>query len=224
MNLSGVNYNGGLSLIGRSFTTVYQKNNEGGGEPSQNLKQLNDLKTYLNETFVEPLLIRDMDFIQNNKYNFTYLNNELNKCKHIDAKEVELYLNIVRFAQEAVIIMAKNEELEALLYSNDGFMGIVTHIPSIILKPEFEIYKTFFGMPPAGKFDINAIVKIKEILNNNLGSNYETIEDELLILYHDPVKEKSGGFNWAAPLNRVKSGEQNVAYLGDNYHMGDVRG
>jgi len=220
MNLSGINYNvSGLSLSGQSqlMTTIYQ-----GANPK--IKQLNDLKTYLNETFVQPLLIRDMEFIQNNKYNFTYLNEQLLKYKHLDKKEVELYMNIVRFAQEAIVIMAKNEELEQKLYNNEGFMGIVTHIPSIILKPEFEIYKTFFGMPPAGKFDVNAINTIKNILENNLGSNYKVIEDELLKIYNDPIKENSGGFEWAVPLKRVKSNEQNLPFLGDNYHMGDIKG
>ena len=66
-------------------------------------------------------------------------------------------------------------------------MSIVTHVPSIILKPEFEIYKTFFGMPPRGKFDINAIKVIKNIIERNLGANYDTIETALI---WNPLTEK----------------------------------
>ena len=46
------------------MTTIYQ-----GANPK--IKQLNDLKTYLNENFVQPLLIRDMEFIQN-KFGLDY--------------------------------------------------------------------------------------------------------------------------------------------------------
>tara|TARA_A100001011_G_C13945207_1_gene688858 strand:- start:63 stop:719 length:657 start_codon:yes stop_codon:yes gene_type:complete len=217
MNLSGHNINQGfLSLTG---SNVNYSVLGVGGAGNKDITKLNELKSYLNETFIQPLLIRDLEFINNNKYNFTYLNNQLLKYKHLSEKEVNLYLEIVRFAQECVVIMAKNEELEEKLHKNDGFMSIVTHVPSIILKPEFEIYKTFFGMPPRGKFDINAIKVIKNIIERNLGVNYDIIETLLLEIYHDPVRQSKGGFTWAVPLRRVKSAESNIPFLGDNYTL-----
>ena len=83
-------------------------------------------------------------------------------------------------------------------------MGIVTHVPSIILKPEFEIYKTFFGMPPAGKFDVNAVKTIKNILDTNLGATYELIEEKLLQIYEAPIRRNLGGFEWAEPIRIAK--------------------
>tara|TARA_Y100000591_G_C21812723_1_gene688865 strand:+ start:348 stop:998 length:651 start_codon:yes stop_codon:yes gene_type:complete len=199
MNLLGsCEFSNNLSLFGNRSNTIIQQG--GGGE----IKKLNDLKTYLNDTFIQPLLVRDFDFINQNKYNFTYLNNQLLKYKHLSEKEVELYMQIVRFAQECIVILEKNEELEDKLYNNDGFMGIVTHVPSIILKPEFEIYKTFFGMPPAGKFDVNAVKTIKNILDSNLGATYELIEEKLLEIYEAPVRRNLGGFEWAEPIRIAK--------------------
>ena len=200
MNLLGSDfYGGGLSLLGSQDQLIVS---EGG---STDIKKLNDLKTYLNDTFIQPLLIRDFEFINKNKYNFTYLNNELLKCKGLNETEVDLYMQIVRFAQECVVILQKNEELEDKLYKNDGFMGIVTHVPSIILKPEFEIYKTFFGMPPAGKFDVHAVKTIKNLLDINLGATYEEIENSLLEIYETPVMRELAGFSWAEPLRKVRT-------------------
>lgn len=199
MNLLGAdNYSSGLSLFGHEDKMIVSK----GGD--MELKKLNDLKSYLNDTFIQPLLLRDFEFINKNKYNFTYLNNELLKCKALNETEVDLYMQIVRFAQECVVVLQKNEELEEKLYKNDGFMGIVTHVPSIILKPEFEIYKNFFGMPPAGKFDVNAIKTIKNLLDIHLGSTYEEIENYLLKIFEEPVMRELVGFTWAEPLRKIK--------------------
>ena len=90
------------------------------------------------------------------------------------------------------------------LYQNDGFMGIVTHVPSIILKPEFEIYKTFFGMPPAGKFDVHAVKTIKNLLDIHLGATYEQIEDYLLEIFEEPKMRELAGFTWAEPLRKIR--------------------
>ena len=92
-------------------------------------------------------------------------------------------------------------------------MGIVTHIPSIILKPEFEIYKSFFGMPPAGKFDVNAIQTIKNLLDANLGSTYSTIEEKLLDIYEVPEFKELAGFSWAEPCRKTRPNEENNPYL-----------
>jgi hypothetical protein len=208
MNLLGSSFYGNsLSLLGNesraTHTSVMIKEDD----------KLIQLKNYLNDTFIQPLLIRDFDYINQNKYNFTYLNAQLMKHKHSNEKEVNLYLEIVKFAQECVVILQKNEELEDKLYQNDGFMGIVTHIPSIILKPEFEIYKTFFGMPPAGKFDVNAIQTIKNLLDANLGSSYYIIEEKLLEIYDTPVFKELAGFNWAEPCRKTRPNEGNNPYL-----------
>jgi len=205
MNLLGnSNYENNLSLFGQKTYSIEYKDND-------DMKKLNELKTYLNDTFIQPMLVRDFDYIHNNKYNFTYLNSQLMKYKNLNKNEVDLYLQIVRFAQECIVILEKNEELEEKLYNNDGFMGIVTHVPSIILKPEFEIYKSFFGMPPAGKFDINAIKTIKNILDNNLGATYEIIQEKLLDIYEEPIKRELAGFTWADPC-RIQKPLKNILF------------
>lgn len=214
MNLLGVNYNQGyISLTGAAEIKAVEQYDAG----RKDFKKLNDLKVYLNDTFVQPLLVRDLEYIQNNKYNFTYLNSQLLKCKHINPKEVELYMQIVRFAQEAVVIMQKNEELEDKLQNNEGFMGIVTHVPSIILKPEFEIYKTFFGMPPRGKFDIEAIKTIRNLIKTLTGATYSVIESELLEIYKRPEKRTIGEHTYAPPIRKGgdPGTEQTLYGIGD---------
>jgi hypothetical protein len=215
MSLTGVVNCGFLSLTGQSSLSIVGQQPHG-----KYIKKLNDLKKYLNDTFVQPLLVRDLEYIKQNKYNFTYLNDQLLKYKHLDPEEVELYLQIVRFAQEAVVVMQKNEELEEKMMG-DMMMGIVTHVPAIILKPEFEIYKTFFGTPPNGKFDIEAVKTIRELLKNNLGVNYEVIQTLLLDIYEQPNKRKVGNFTYAVPFRKQNDDytEERNHSLGNDYTL-----
>ena len=216
MSLTGiVNPLGYLSLTGQSTQSIINQQPHG-----KYIKKLNNLKKYLNDTFVQPLLIRDLEYIKQNKYNFTYLNEQLLKYKHLDPDEVELYLQIVRFAQEAVVVMQKNEELEEKMMG-DMMMGIITHVPAIILKPEFEIYKTFFGTPPNGKFDIEAVKTIRTLLLNNLGVNYDVIKMLLLDIYEEPDKRKVGNFEYAIPFRKQNDDytEERNHYLGNDYTL-----
>tara|TARA_Y100001970_G_scaffold250758_1_gene322870 strand:+ start:4206 stop:4859 length:654 start_codon:yes stop_codon:yes gene_type:complete len=216
MSLTGlVNNSGFMSLTGQSSLTIISQEPHG-----KYIKKLNHLKKYLNDTFVQPLLVRDLEYIKQNKYNFSYLNEQLLKFKHLDPEEVDLYLQIVRFAQEAVVVMQKNEELEEKMMG-DMMMGIVTHVPAIILKPEFEIYKTFFGTPPNGKFDIEAVKTIRTILSNNLGSNYDIIKTLLLDIYEEPNKQTVGNFTYAIPYRKQNDDytEERNHYLGNDYTL-----
>lgn len=215
MSLTGVVNCGFLSLTGQSTLSIVGQQPHG-----KYIKKLNDLKKYLNDTFVQPLLVRDLEYIKQNKYNFTYLNDQLLRYKHLDPEEVELYLQIVRFAQEAVIVMQKNEELEEKMMG-DMMMGIVTHVPAIILKPEFELYKTFFGTPPNGKFDLEAVKTIRTLLKNNLGVNYEVIKLLLLDIYEEPNKKTVGNFTYAVPFRKQNDDytEERNHYLGNDYTL-----
>ena len=215
MSLTGVVNCGFLSLTGQSSLSIVGQQPHG-----KYIKKLNDLKKYLNDTFVQPLLVRDLEYIKQNKYNFTYLNEQFLRYKHLDPEEVELYLQIVRFAQEAVVVMQKNEELEEKMMG-DMMMGIVTHVPAIILKPEFEIYKTFFGTPPNGKFDIEAVKTIRELLKNNMGVNYEVIQILLLDIYEQPNKRKVGNFTYAVPFRKQNNDytEERNHSLGNDYTL-----
>ena len=68
MNLLGSsNYGNSLSLCGNKSNVYVGKG--GVGSDSGDIKKLNDLKAYLNETFIQPLLIRDFDYINQN-YSF----------------------------------------------------------------------------------------------------------------------------------------------------------
>jgi len=223
MSLTGRVINRGyLSLLGKPRMIKYSGTSgaTSGLNGSNDLSELNHIKQYLNDTFVQPLLTRDLKSIKNNQYNFTYLNEELKKYQKSSPEEVNLYLQIVRFAQESVVILQKNAELEEKMMG-EMMMGIITHIPSIILKPEFEIYKSFFGIPPNGKFDIEALKTVKNILKNNLGSNYNIIENLLLQIYKKPQKEKVGNFTFATPYRNEKNKwkEQRNHFLGNGYTL-----
>ena len=195
----------GISLTGNRNTVPYisLKGRITGGFSStstQHYDRLTTVKNYLMENFIEPLLQRKVDIVTLNTFNFTYLRNELNKYKNINPKEVERLLRLVEFAREVTVLYKKNDELENKLYNTDGFAGIVNIIPAISLKPQYEIYRSFFGIPPDGTFNEIALENIDAILKNSAGANYSQIEEKLLSIYEFPMKQKVGKWEYEHPI------------------------
>tara|TARA_B100001142_G_C14185067_1_gene597696 strand:+ start:191 stop:826 length:636 start_codon:yes stop_codon:yes gene_type:complete len=166
-----------------------------------NYDRLTTVKNYLMENFIEPLMQRKVDVVTLNTFNFVYLRNELNKYKNINPNEVERLLRIVEFAREVTTLYKKNDELESKLYNTDGFVGIVNIIPAISLKPQYEIYRSFFGIPPDGEFNEVALENIDAILKNSAGSNYSQIEEQLLTIYEFPIKQTVGKWEYEHPID-----------------------
>jgi len=205
----------GLSLTGNSVSSLSLKGRISSGyssTSSSSLDKLSTIKNYLMENFIEPLLQRKVDVVTLNSFNFVYLRNELNKYKYVNPKEVERLLKIIDFAREVTVLYKKNDELESKLYKTDGFAGIVNIIPAISLKPQYEIYRSFFGIPPNGNFNESALENIDAILNSAMGANYMQIETQLLTIYEDPFKQNVGRWEYEHPINlgsRIE-GEYNV--------------
>jgi hypothetical protein len=205
----------GLSLTGNSVSSLSLKGRISSGyssTSSSSLDKLSTIKNYLMENFIEPLLQRKVDIVTLNSFNFVYLRNELNKYKYVNPKEVERLLKIIDFAREVTVLYKKNDELESKLYKTDGFAGIVNIIPAISLKPQYEIYRSFFGIPPNGNFNESALENIDAILNSAMGANYMQIETQLLTIYEDPFKQNVGRWEYEHPINlgsRIE-GEYNV--------------
>jgi len=193
----------GISLTGNRNTVPYisLKGRIGfSTTASGHYDRLTTVKNYLMENFIEPLLQRKVDIVTLNSFNFTYLRNELNKYKNINPKEVERLLRLVEFAREVTVLYKKNDELESKLYNTDGFVGIINIIPSISLKPQYEIYRSFFGIPPDGAFNEIALENIDAILQNSAGANYSQIEEKLLSIYEFPIKQKVGKWEYEHPI------------------------
>lgn len=195
----------GISLTGNRNTVPYisLKGRITGGfsqTASGHYDRLTTVKNYLMENFIEPLLQRKVDIVTLNTFNFIYLRNELNKYKNINPKEVERLLRLVDFAREVTVLYKKNDELESKLYNTDGFVGIINIIPAISLKPQYEIYRSFFGIPPDGTFNEIALENIDAILQNSAGANYSQIEEKLLSIYEFPIKQKVGKWEYEHPI------------------------
>jgi hypothetical protein len=195
----------GISLTGNRNTVPYisLKGRITGGfstTASGHYDRLTTVKNYLMENFIEPLLQRKVDIVTLNTFNFIYLRNELNKYKNINPKEVERLLRLVEFAREVTVLYKKNDELESKLYNTDGFVGIINIIPAISLKPQYEIYRSFFGIPPDGTFNEIALENIDAILQNSAGANYSQIEEKLLSIYEFPIKQKVGKWEYEHPI------------------------
>jgi len=199
--MSGINLTGNRNTVSYISLKGRIKGGSFSSSSTTHYDKLTTVKNYLMENFIEPLLQRKVDVVTLNSFNYTYLRNELNKYKNINPKEVERLLRIVEFAREVTTLYKKNDELESKLYNSDGFVGIVNIIPAISLKPQYEIYRSFFGIPPDGEFNEVALENIDAILQNSSGSNYSQIEERLLTIYEFPIKQKVGRWDYEHPID-----------------------
>ena len=199
--MSGINLTGNRNTVSHISLKGRIKGGSFSSSSTTHYDKLTTVKNYLMENFIEPLLQRKVDVVTLNSFNYTYLRNELNKYKNINPKEVERLLRIVECAREVTTLYKKNDELESKLYNSDGFVGIVNIIPAISLKPQYEIYRSFFGIPPDGEFNEVALENIDAILQNSSGSNYSQIEERLLTIYELPIKQKVGRWDYEHPID-----------------------
>jgi hypothetical protein len=198
--MSGINLTGNRNIV--PYISLKGRITSGfSSTANTHYDKLTTVKNYLMENFIEPLLQRKVDIVTLNTFNFVYLRNELNKYKNINPKEVDRLLKIVEFAREVAVLYKKNDELENKLYNTDGFVGIVNIIPAISLKPQYEIYRSFFGIPPDGEFNEIALENIDAILKNSAGSNFSQIEKQLLTIYEHPIKQIVGKWEYEHPID-----------------------
>ena len=165
MSLTGESSSKHLNLKGELFN--YRGHND--------IKALKKMKSYLIEHFIEPLLRRELKRINFNIYNFAYITKVLQRYRHLDKAEIDIYLKIVEFVRNTVAVYNKNAEFEEKLYTTSGFVGIIKEVPMITLKAEYEIYKSMFGMPKLGNFGVQRLAALKNIIETYPGAEYNKV-------------------------------------------------
>jgi hypothetical protein len=177
-----------------------QYNSSGMTSDEINLKKL---KIYLIENFVEPLILRKVENVNFNAYNFTYILTRLNELKYIDPGEVAVYETIVQFVQETVGTYNQNKLMISRLYANKETASQFTlQLPFITLKPAYEIYNSLYGRPEGFSYNKKILEEIKDIIGEKPGMLYKEVEkilnyrfnDTILLLKHKVHKDKDPNF------------------------------
>ena len=136
-------FDGGINLTGDAGVVV-----AGGTQLTPQENELKKLKIYLIDNFIEPLIMRKIENVNFNTYNFEYILTRLNRLKYLDPQEISVYEKIVIFVQESLATFNSNEVMISKLYKNKGNVAqFVNTLPFITLKPHYEVYNSLYGRP-----------------------------------------------------------------------------
>jgi hypothetical protein len=159
-----------INLLGETQATGNTK------ELSAEELQLKKLKKYLIDNFIEPLIMRKVENVNFNTYNFGYILTRLNRLKHLDPEEIAVYEKIVIFVQETLGTYNSHERMVSKLYKNAGVAQFINTLPFITLKPHYEVYNSLYGRPEKFKYDKKILKEIEAILKDNPGIVFKKIE------------------------------------------------
>lgn len=179
-SLTGQNQSGAINLAG-----VFQYDTSNLTTDQINLKKL---KKYLIENFIEPLIMRSVEKVNFNTYNFAYILTRLNDLKYIDPDEVSVYEKIVEFVQNTVGTYNQNATMISQLYADKKTAAQFTlQLPFITLKAEYEIYNSLYGRPDAFSYDKKILEEIRSILKEQPGILYKDVKKILDYRYNDSI-------------------------------------
>ena len=167
-SLTGTVVSSGLSLDGTGDIRFSVR--------QEDIDSFRKLKLYLIENFMEPLIYKELENVNLNLYNFSFILNNLNKFRNIDSKEVDLYRRIVEFVQQTVATYNTTASLKKQVYGTNDYATFINDLPLIILKAEYEVYNALYGKPEKFTYNKKIIREIKLILQQYPGILIKDIE------------------------------------------------
>jgi hypothetical protein len=191
----------GIDLNGNFFN----QNTNAGGVLTDDEVAFKNLKKYLLDNFIEPLILRKIENVNYNNFNFSYILTQLKDLGHIDPEEAEVLERIVIFVQETVGTFNQNEIMTTRLYGNNGQVAqFVNTLPFITLKAHYEVYNSLYGKPDGFVYDEKILKEIKNILDKNPGMLYRDIENTLNYRFNDTILQMKFKKNIDKDPNHVK--------------------
>ena len=141
-----------------------------------------DLKKFILNHFMKPLIKKDMDIINLNSFNFIYLIKKLEKFSHM-FDDASIFLKLISAIKSAIEITNENQKLHELVYGKLKDTTLFFRTTAVEFVPEIQIYIQLYGKPlELSQFDQHRLYEIKRILKNN-NNNVITFQE---------IKEKLG--------------------------------
>ena len=140
-----------------------------------------NIKNYIIYNFIEPLKNKDFVDVQNNFYNFEYIEAKSNSFDVPKlASEIDLLKQVVSVMKAAVetrFIIDKNRKK---MYGDVNINVLFKDTSRIILMAKYEVYNAIYGNPKLNpikkKFDLSKLEKIQKILNDTPGITIKNIK------------------------------------------------
>ena len=176
----------GISLSGINYACYSVA---GGGQVSsldRNAKEYQNVKEFINQHFMSPLIRKKFDIIRLNAFNFEYLLKKLNNFALL-YNDTDIFIKLIESIKAALEITDENEKLYQLVYGNVKETTLQFKTSAVEFKPEFQIYIQIYGEVESFEdFKDEHLEEIRAVLKENPALTF----NELLIKLGREVEEK----------------------------------
>jgi len=142
-------------------------------------QEYSDLKEFINIHFMIPLIKKDIDIINLNTFNFTYLTNKLKNFSSV-YKDTEIFIKLIDAIRAAIEITNENNKLYELVYGEVKDTTLMFRTTAVEFVPAIQIYIQLYGKPTElSQFDEQRLHEIKQLLSGNETITFEEIKVKL---------------------------------------------
>ena len=156
---------------GRSMSGIHYKV-EKDGRMKLFTEEYTELKEFIDNNFMKPLVKKNMRLIKLNAFNFEYL---IKKLKNFSLmyKDAEIFLQLIETIKATMEITDENDRLNEIVYGQTGETRLEFHTKAVEFLPEYQIYCSLYGPPKEfDSFDTDKLDDIKLVLKRNPALTY----------------------------------------------------
>ena len=135
-------------------------------------EEYTELKEFIDNNFMKPLVKKNMRLIKLNAFNFEYL---IKKLKNFSLmyKDAEIFLQLIETIKATMEITDENDRLNEIVYGQTGETRLEFHTKAVEFLPEYQIYCSLYGPPKEfDSFDTDKLDDIKLVLKRNPALTY----------------------------------------------------
>ena len=185
----------GVSLSGINYA-CFSNAISGGSRLDRNAKEYQDIKEFINEHFMSPLIRKKFDIIRLNAFNFDYILKKLNNFALL-YNDTDIFIKLIESIKAALEITDENEKLYELVYGSVKETTLQFKTSAVEFKPEFQIYIQIHGQVDSFEdFEEKYLEEIRAVLKENPALTF----NELLLKLGKEVKveavEEEPLLNW----------------------------
>ena len=156
---------------GRSMSGIHYKV-EKDGRMKLYTDEYSELKEFIDNNFMKPLVKKNMRLIKLNAFNFEYLIKKL-KAFALMYKDAEVFLQLIETIKATMEITDENDRLNEIVYGQSQETRLEFHTKAVEFLPEYQIYCSLYGPPKEfDSFDTSKLDDIKLVLKRNPALTY----------------------------------------------------
>ena len=164
-------FGGESSRAGRSMSGIHYTV-EKDGRMKLYTEEYSELKEFIDENFMKPLVRKKMRLIKLNAFNFEYLIKKL-KAFSLMYKDAEIFLQLIETIKATMEITDENDRLNEIVYGQSAETRLEFHTKAVEFLPEYQIYCSLYGPPTDfDAFDKEKLDNIKIVLKRNPALTY----------------------------------------------------